>query len=83
MCRDPQRRERLEAASACARSGGAEKLVDDYKARFANPCSAAERGCVNDVLISRGTRPKVITALEKLLTKREPGSNRKHGTIRL
>jgi propionyl-CoA carboxylase beta chain len=59
------------------------KLIDDYKARFANPYTAAERGYVDDVLIPHETRPKVITALETLQTKREPGPKRKHGNIPL
>ena len=60
-----------------------QKLIDDYRARFANPYSAAERGYVDDVLIPHETRPKVITALETLATKREPGPKRKHGNIPL
>jgi propionyl-CoA carboxylase beta chain len=59
------------------------KLIDDYRARFANPYTAAERGYVDDVLIPHETRPKVISALETLLTKREPGPKRKHGNIPL
>jgi propionyl-CoA carboxylase beta chain len=59
------------------------KLIDDYKARFANPYTAAERGYIDDVLIPHETRPKLITALETLLTKREPGPRRKHGNIPL
>ena len=59
------------------------KLIDDYKARFANPYTAAERGYVDDVLIPHETRPKVIVALETLQTKREPGPKRKHGNIPL
>jgi propionyl-CoA carboxylase beta chain len=47
--------------------------MDDYKARFANPYSAAERGYIDDVIVPHETRPKVITAFETLLTKREPG----------
>jgi propionyl-CoA carboxylase beta chain len=60
-----------------------EKLIDDYKARFANPYTAAERGYVDDVLIPHETRPKVIAAFATLLTKREPGPRRKHGNIPL
>jgi propionyl-CoA carboxylase beta chain len=60
-----------------------QKLIDDYKARFANPYTAAERGYVDDVIVPHETRPKVITALETLLTKREPGPRRKHGNIPL
>ena len=58
-------------------------LMDDYKARFANPYSAAERGYVDDVIIPHETRPRLITELESLMTKREPGPKRKHGNIPL
>jgi propionyl-CoA carboxylase beta chain len=60
-----------------------EKLIDDYKARFANPYTAAERGYVDDVLVPHETRPKVIAAFATLQTKREPGPRRKHGNIPL
>jgi len=60
-----------------------QKLMDDYKARFANPYSAAERGYIDDVIVPHETRPKLITALETLLTKRDPGPRRKHGNIPL
>src|SRR3954451_9892472 len=59
------------------------KLISDYKARFANPYSAAERGYIDDVIVPHETRPKLIKALETLLTKREPGPKRKHGNIPL
>ncbi len=59
------------------------KLMDDYKARFANPYSAAERGYIDDVIVPHETRPKIITAFETLLTKRDPGPQRKHGNIPL
>jgi propionyl-CoA carboxylase beta chain len=60
-----------------------QKLMDDYKARFANPYSAAERGYIDDVIVPHETRPKVITALHTLQTKREDGPKRKHGNIPL
>jgi propionyl-CoA carboxylase beta chain len=59
------------------------KLMDDYKARFANPYSAAERGYIDDVIVPHETRPKLIAALHTLQTKREPGPQRKHGNIPL
>ena len=43
-----------------------EKLIDDYKARFANPYSAAERGYIDDVIVPHETRPKLIRALRTL-----------------
>jgi propionyl-CoA carboxylase beta chain len=60
-----------------------QKLIDDYKARFANPYTAAERGYIDDVIVPHETRPKVITAFETLLTKRVQGPKRKHGNIPL
>src|SRR5439155_326982 len=47
-----------------------DKLISDYKARFANPYSAAERGYIDDVILPHETRPKLIKALETLQTKR-------------
>jgi propionyl-CoA carboxylase beta chain len=60
-----------------------EKLIADYKARFANPYSAAERGYIDDVIVPHETRPKLIRALETLQTKRVPRPKRKHGNIPL
>src|SRR5437868_12170997 len=59
------------------------KLIDDYKARFANPYSAAERGYIDDVIVPHETRPKLIRALETLQTKRVEPPRRKHGNIPL
>ena len=60
-----------------------QKLMDDYKARFANPYSAAERGYIDDVIEPHETRPKLIHALKMLETKRVAGPKRKHGNIPL
>jgi acetyl-CoA carboxylase carboxyltransferase component len=60
-----------------------EKLISDYRARFANPYSAAERGYIDDVIVPHETRPKLIRALETLQTKRVQGPKRKHGNIPL
>ena len=60
-----------------------QKLIDDYKARFANPYSAAERGYIDDVIVPHETRPKLIRALETLQTKRVDTPKRKHGNIPL
>jgi acetyl-CoA carboxylase carboxyltransferase component len=60
-----------------------EELIADYKERFANPWSAAERGYVDEVIEPRRTRPVLIDALETTLTKREPRPRRKHGNIPL
>jgi propionyl-CoA carboxylase beta chain len=59
------------------------ELITDYKERFANPYSAAERGYVDEVIEPRRTRPVLIDALETARTKREPRPRRKHGNIPL
>jgi propionyl-CoA carboxylase beta chain len=60
-----------------------QKLIEDYKAHFATPYIAAERGYIDDVIVPHETRPKVIAALQTLQTKRQPGPRRKHGNIPL
>ena len=42
------------------------ELIADYRERFANPWSAAERGYVDDVIEPRRTRPVLINALETI-----------------
>src|SRR4051794_21744510 len=59
------------------------ELIADYRERFANPYSAAERGYVDDVIQPRRTRPVLIEALKTAITKREPTPKRKHGNIPL
>jgi propionyl-CoA carboxylase beta chain len=59
------------------------ELIADYKERFANPYSAAERGYIDDVIEPRRTRPVLIDALATASTKREPRPPRKHGNIPL
>jgi propionyl-CoA carboxylase beta chain len=59
------------------------ELIADYKERFANPYTAAERGYLDDVIEPRRTRPVLVSALETALSKREPTPKRKHGNIPL
>jgi propionyl-CoA carboxylase beta chain len=59
------------------------ELIEDYRERFADPYTAAERGYVDEVIEPRRTRPMLIDALETALTKREPRPRRKHGNIPL
>src|ERR671929_1534280 len=48
------------------------ELIADYRERFANPYTAAERGYVDEGIEPRRTRPVLINALKTALTKREP-----------
>ncbi len=59
------------------------ELVEEYRERFANPFTAAERGYVDDVIAPSSTRPALITALEACRHKRTDPPHRKHGNIPL
>jgi len=74
---------RKDIASSPTPDERRQKLIDDYKAHFANPYSAAERGYIDDVIEPRQTRPKLIRALRMLQTKRVDQPKRKHGNIPL
>ena len=63
-----------------------QKLIDDYKAHFANPYSAAERGYIDDVIEPRETRPKLIKALRMLQTQARAAAQaeaREHSAVDL
>jgi len=60
-----------------------ERLVAEYRARFANPYVAAARGYLDDVIEPRETRPRLINALEMLQNKRDSNPPKKHGNIPL
>jgi propionyl-CoA carboxylase beta chain len=74
---------RNELAEADDPEARREELIAEYKERFANPYTAAERGYVDDVIQPRRTRPVLVSALETALSKREPAPKRKHGNIPL
>jgi propionyl-CoA carboxylase beta chain len=74
---------RKDIASSPTPEDRRSKLMDDYKARFANPYSAAERGYIDDVIVPHETRPKLIRALEMLQNKKVARPQRKHGNIPL
>ncbi len=60
-----------------------QELIDEYRERFANPYTAAERGYVDAVILPEETRQWLIRSLEASLSKREKGPARKHGNIPL
>ncbi|HXV36692.1 MAG TPA: acyl-CoA carboxylase subunit beta [Myxococcota bacterium] len=59
------------------------QLSDEYRETFASPYKAAELGYIDAVIQPEETRPRVISALEMLLTKRTDSPIRKHGNIPL
>jgi propionyl-CoA carboxylase beta chain len=74
---------RKDIASSPTPDERRQKLIDDYKAHFANPYSAAERGYIDDVIEPKETRPKLVKALRMLQSKRVDQPKRKHGNIPL
>jgi acetyl-CoA carboxylase carboxyltransferase component len=61
----------------------AEKLLEEYREKFANPYVAAGRGYIDDVIEPQETRPVLVKALEASLNKRESTPPKKHGNIPL
>ncbi len=74
---------RREIAAAEDPAAARARRIEEYKAHFANPYIAAERGYIDDVIVPRETRPRLIQALHMLQTKRQLGPRRKHGNIPL
>jgi len=57
--------------------------IEQFKQRFANPYTAAERGWVDEVIRPHQTRRKVIEALRMLANKDDRNPPKKHGNIPL
>ena len=60
-----------------------ERLINEYRKKFANPYMAAERGYIDDVIKPHETRSKLITGLKLLETKVDSNPKKKHGNIPL
>ncbi len=74
---------RKELADAGDPEALRQRLIGEYRAQFANPYIAAARGYIDDVIEPRETRPRLISALAMLATKREVTPRKKHGNIPL
>ncbi len=58
-----------------------QQMVQEFKDRFSSPYIAASRGYVDDVIEPEATRPRLISALEMLQSKRETRPPKKHGNF--
>ncbi|NLE76076.1 MAG: methylmalonyl-CoA carboxyltransferase, partial [Chloroflexi bacterium] len=74
---------RKEIAESETPDAERERLVQDYRDRFATPYVAASRGFVDDIIEPHETRPRLINALEMLANKRDMNPPKKHGNIPL
>jgi propionyl-CoA carboxylase beta chain len=59
------------------------ELSEEYRETFASPYKAAELGYIDAVIQPEETRPRIISALEMLATKRDSNPPKKHGNIPL
>jgi propionyl-CoA carboxylase beta chain len=60
-----------------------QRLIAEYRDKFASPWAAAELGYLDDVIDPEDTRPKLIAALEMLANKRQSLPYKKHGNLPL
>lgn len=74
---------RKEIGEAADKAKKQSELVDNYRAQFANPWTAASLGYIDSVIEPSQTRIHLIRGLELLLTKAVPRPKRKHGNIPL
>jgi propionyl-CoA carboxylase beta chain len=74
---------RKEIEAAADQKAEKDRLVAEYREKFANPFKAAELGYIDEVIRPEVTRLKVIRALEMLKDKRQENLPRKHGNIPL
>jgi acetyl-CoA carboxylase carboxyltransferase component len=74
---------RKEIAEAEDPESERERLVQEYREKFAHPYVTASRGYIDDVIEPRETRPRLIEALEMLQNKTERNAPKKHGNIPL
>jgi propionyl-CoA carboxylase beta chain len=57
--------------------------IDEYRRAFANPFIAAARGFVDEIILPRDTRRRLVSALASLQSKRDRNPPKKHGNIPL
>ena len=60
-----------------------ENKLEEYIKKFANPYIAAERGYIDDIILPRDTKGKIINAFQLLKTKVDKNPRKKHSNIPL
>ena len=59
------------------------KAVEEYKEKFSNPYRAAEQGYIDEIILPKDTRFKLIQALEMTQNKSQSNPPKKHGNMPL
>ena len=57
------------------------EIIENYERQLYNPYVAASRGYIDQVIMPRETRPRLIEAFETMANKRENLPPKKHGNI--
>ena len=60
-----------------------QEIISEYESKFSNPYRAAERGLIDEVIMPRDTRYKLIQALEMAHNKNQSNPPKKHGNMPL
>lgn len=58
-------------------------LIQEYEFKFSNPYRAAERGFIDEIIMPRDTRYKLIQAYERRITRVRSNPPKKHGNMPL
>ena len=74
---------RRELASSDNPENYKAERVAEFREKFANPYTAAERGYIDEVIVPSKTRQKLICALAMCRDKRDTNPPKKHGNIPL
>lgn len=74
---------RKEIAAAENPQEKLQEKVDEYTEKFANPYRAAHRGYIDEVILPKDTRKKLISAFKMLENKVDKLPKKKHGNIPL
>ena len=59
------------------------EIIKEYEDKFSNPYRAAERGLIDEVIMPRDTRYKLVQALEMCHNKNQSNPPKKHGNMPL
>jgi propionyl-CoA carboxylase beta chain len=73
----------IERAPEAQRAALRQEKIAEFRARFANPYVAAQRGYIDAIIEPRETRRRLIAALGALENKRDTNPKKKHGNIPL
>ena len=60
-----------------------QEIIKEYESKFSNPYRAAERGLIDEVIMPRDTRYKLVQALEMAHNKNQSNPPKKHGNMPL